>query len=103
MKTSHIAIIVVGFALVAALYLSSPREPSKNVVQTSSNGQFFQAASGFLSGLLSSKATVPSAVSYQPPVYVIGEGYVSGGGNAPIDPNTGAVYLPPGESFGPTL
>ena len=70
---------------------------------------------GFINGLVNlgaaifnSTSTTPATATTPPaastvPVYVMGEGYVQGGANAPIDPKTGSVWLPDGEIFGPRL
>jgi hypothetical protein len=63
---------------------------------------------GFLTGLVNLGATVlgslpKSSPAPTTPVFVSGKGYVQGGENAPIDPKTGGVLLPEGETFGPYL
>jgi hypothetical protein len=97
-------VLIVGGVAVGAYVLLGLLKPAGATVRQPAPTDY-----GFFSGLINvglaaAQAFGPgSGSSNASPVYVIGQGYVQGGGNAPIDPSTGGVFLPTGETYGPRL
>jgi len=99
MTTGKALLIVGGVAVGAYVLLSlvkggTPSGPTRAPLNTDY---------GFVSSLLNFGTAAFGAFGAPnaSPVYVPGQGYVSGGANAPIDPTTGGVMLPDGETYGP--
>jgi len=110
MNSRTVLLLVVVLALVFVLYMSQqPKATSTQIGAANSNALFFGGVGSLFSAVAGAVKSSPSAspsaapppVNSTVPVYVTGVGYVQGGANAPIDPSTGGVYLPPGETYGP--
>lgn len=98
-------VLLVGGVGIGAYLLLQMLQGSKPGAPT---GGSTNSGYALFSGLVNIGGAIANAVSAQSqsapqpaPVYVIGQGYVSGGANAPIDPSTGGVLLPAGDTYGP--
>jgi len=104
MSTTKAILVAGGVAVGAYLLLEALKPRTVTTGSSSSSGgdyALFAGLANFGSHVVDSISKSPPSSPQPTPVYVTGQGYVSGGSSAPIDPTTGGVWLPTGDTYGP--